>query len=152
MSIDVEWVTAMLVGELALTLTAVFAGAALYINVAEQPARLTLDDRSLLMQWRESYRRAAKMQGGLVVLASGLGLMIAWQTKDWHWIAGASLMLANGPYTLLAIIPTNKLLNGIAIERADSTSRAMITRWGQMHTVRTLLGFGATVANIWALI
>jgi hypothetical protein len=151
MSIDIEWMMAMIAGELALTLTAVFAGAALYINVAEQPARLALDDMSLLMQWRESYRRAAIMQGGLVVLAGGLGLMIAWQTKDWHWIAGASLMLANGPYTLLAIIPTNKILNGIAIDRADSTSRAMVTRWGQMHTVRTLLGVGATVANIWAL-
>lgn len=141
----------MLLGDLALTLAAAFAGAALYINIAEQPARLVLDDRSLLIQWRYSYRRAAKMQGGLVILAGGLGLVIAWETKDWHWIVGAALMLANGPYTLLAIIPTNKLLNGIAIEQVDSTSRAMITRWGRMHTARTLLGIAATAANIWAL-
>jgi hypothetical protein len=151
MSNAVEWMTPMVLGEIALTLVAVFTGAALYINVAEQPARLALDDRSLLMQWRESYRRAAKMQGGLVVLAGGLGLVVAWQTKDWHWIAGATLMLANGPYTLLAIIPTNRLLDGIAIEQADSASRGLITRWGQLHAVRTLLGIAAMVANIWAL-
>jgi hypothetical protein len=141
----------MLLGQLALVCAAAFAGAAFYINVAEQPARLSLNDKSLLGQWKPSYARGFAMQGSLALVAGVLGLMAAWQTADWRWLGGAAAVLANWPYTIVAIKPTNDRLGAIADDNAGPASRAMIETWGRLHAVRTTLGIIATLAYLWAL-
>jgi hypothetical protein len=140
----------MLAGQFALIVAAVFFGAAIYINVAEQPARLRLDDAALLTQWKPAYKRGFAMQASLAIVGGLFGLVAWWQTSDWRWLLGAAFLIANWPYTLIGIMPTNNRLMATPVDQAGLESRALIGSWGRLHAVRTALGFLATVAFFWA--
>jgi hypothetical protein len=138
------------IGLVALILATLFAGAAIYILVAEQPARLALADAPLLGHWQESYPRAARMQAGLAVLASLAGALAFWRVRNPLWLVGAALMLANLPFTLIVIAPVNDALLALGAEQA-AASRALIERWGMLHGVRAALSVLATAAFALAL-
>jgi uncharacterized membrane protein len=140
----------MLTGQLALLTAAVFAGAAVYISAVEQPARLGLDHRSLLIEWKPAYKRGTVMQAPLAIAGFILGLMAWWQTGHGAWAVGALLMIANWPVTFFVIMPTNDRLMAIEPATAGPESRTMIERWGTLHMARTTLGFAASLAFLWA--
>ena len=142
----------MLVGQLALIAAALFTGAAVYVSVAEQPARLALDDQASLAEWKPAYQRGFAMQGPLAIVGFSLGLIAASAGMDWRWVTGAFLLLANWPFTLFAILPTNKLLLEITPQNAGPESRELIRVWGRLHAVRSGLGATATVLFLWASI
>ena len=91
----------MMFGLFALASAAIFLGAAFYVNFAEQSARLNLDDRSLLVEWKPAYKRGFIMQASLAVIGFVLGILAWWQTGVWLWLIGALVLVANWPYTLL---------------------------------------------------
>jgi hypothetical protein len=140
----------MMSGLVALSVAAIFTGAALYMNVAEQPARLLLDDRALLGEWKPSYKRGAVMQASLALIGGVLGLAAWWQTSQTGFLLGAVAMVAPWPWTLLAIKPTNDALLATAPDQAGPRTRALIERWGMLHAVRTMLGALAALAYLWA--
>jgi hypothetical protein len=142
----------MTFGLLALVGASIFTGAALYVNVAEQPARLLLDDRALLTEWKPSYQRGAAMQAPLALLGCLLGLIAWWQTSHPGFLIGAIAMIAPWPWTLIAIKPTNDALLATEPDQAGPQTRALVVKWGSLHSVRTALGALATLAFLWACI
>jgi hypothetical protein len=140
----------MILTSLALTTAAAFAGAALYINWSEQPARLGLDDVSLLKEWKPSYAKGLEMQATLAITSGLLGLAAFWFENAPAAALGGVLMLANWPYTMIVIAPTNRELGAIRDEDASPRSRALIHRWGRLHAVRSLLGLSGAGAFLLA--
>ena len=134
----------MVAGLIALAVAAAFAGAAFYVGFAEQPARLLLDERALLTQWKPSYARGFAMQASLAVISAAFGFLASLQSHDWRWAVAAALILANWPYTLFVMMPTNKRIATWPAEQANAESRALIVKWGAMHAVRTALGVAGT--------
>jgi Domain of unknown function (DUF1772) len=136
--------------ELALATAAAFTGAAIYVNVAEQPARLGVDDKALLAQWKLSYERGFAMQASLALASALFGLLAFWFTHDWRSLVGAGLIFVNWPYTLLVILPINKRIADTPPQAVAVETRALIQTWGSLHAGRSVLGLAATLIYLWA--
>ena len=140
----------MTTGLLALIAASIFTGAATYVSVAEQPARLTLDDKALLTEWKPTYKSGAAMQAPMALVGFVLGLIAWWQSSHPGFLIGAIAIVAPWPWTIFGIKPTNDALLATAPDQAGPPSRALIVKWGALHAVRTALGALATVAFLWA--
>ncbi len=140
----------MISGQLALVVAAVFTGAALYINIVEQPARLRLDSPDLLTEWKVAYKRGTLMQAPLAVLGLLLGGVAWWQTARPEWMVGGALMILNWPFTFLVIMPTNQKLMAVDPAAAGGEVRTLIEHWNRLHAGRSALGCAATAAFLWA--
>ena len=130
---------------------ALFAGAALYVNVAEHPARLKLDTRSAAAQWAPSYMRATWMQAPLALVSAGCGVAVWLMSGGIGWVMAALLIGLVVPFTFFAIMPTNRALLAPGRDLGSPDTRALLKRWGRLHAVRTLLSLAATALYSWLL-
>ena len=131
----------MTIGLLALIAAAMFAGIALYISIAEQPARMKLDPSSALAHWKPSYGAGFIVQGALSAIAGLLGL-ITFLFYGFYisWLYGAIFMLINWPYTWYLIMPLNRELKAVDSSMASGDTMAKLGRWAWLHLLRGLLG------------
>jgi hypothetical protein len=124
---------------------AAFAAIAIYISVVEQPARLLLEPQAALTQWTAGFPTAMKIQGGLALFCAALGGWLWYRTRNWLWLIGAVVAVANWPFTLVWLAPINDMLLTTSTGQAGAATRALLENWGQFHAVRSALGVAAVV-------
>ena len=138
--------------EILATLSAgLFAGAAIYIDLAEQPARKQIDIAAALAEWRPSYKRAAVVQP-LLAAVGFLSALAAWLmgASAW-WLVGGVLLVAVIPYTLIVALPTNNRLLDPAIEKDPDLAWRLLVRWGRVHTVRSVMSLATFLVFVMLL-
>jgi hypothetical protein len=133
----------------ALVSAGLFAGAALYINLVEHPARLSCGVPLALAEFKPSYHRAAAMQASLAAigLLSGLAAWLA--GSGLGWLIGGVLLGSVIPLTLVVIFPTNKQLLDPALDANSAQAATLLARWNRLHAIRSVLGLAAFVTFAW---
>ena len=123
--------------------TALFCGAAIYVNVAEQPSRRSLDSQSAVAQWAASYKRATWMQAPLAIVGFIAGGGVWLLGGGVLWLIAGLLIGTVVPFTFIVIMPINQRLlrPGLSL----SETRDLLERWGRLHGIRTVLSGIATV-------
>jgi hypothetical protein len=130
--------------EIISTLSAgLFAGAAIYINLVEHPARVECGVEVALREFAPSYRRATVLQGTLAATAF-LAAIAAWYMgASLWWLVGGSVLGLVILFTLVVIFPTNKKLLDPALYNSSEIASGLLARWAKLHGVRSVLGLAA---------
>jgi uncharacterized membrane protein len=131
---------------------ALFSGAAVYISFVEHPARMECGTEIAIAEFRPSYRRATFLQASLAALGL-LSSAAAWLTGApvW-WLTGGLLLGSVIPFTLIAILPTNKQLMSESPSLEPAEAMKLLTRWARLHAVRGVLSVLALLLFVYLLV
>lgn len=138
--------------ELIATLSSgIFTGASVYINLVEHPARVQAGTRIALAEFAPSYKRATVMQVSLAIVGF-LSALVAWRFRsDVRWLIGGGLLGSVVPFTAVAILPTNKKLLDPATANDLDLAEKLLTRWGRLHSVRSILSLTSLLTFLFLL-
>jgi hypothetical protein len=119
------------VSEIVATFTSgIFAGAAVYVNLVAQPARLSCGVQLAVTEWRPSYKRGTVIQVPLALIGSLSALVSWWFDGGWAWLVGGLLLLLVIPFTLVVMLPTNKRLESKELDLRPEEADRLLRRWG----------------------
>lgn len=128
-----------------------FTGAAVYVSLVEHPARMQCGVEIAATEFPPSYRRGTVMQ----VTSATLGLLSsisAWLSGAiFWWLVGGIVLGSVIPFTLIVILPTNKLLLNPTLDKRSVEAERLLTRWGALHAVRTVLSGVALLLFLYLL-
>ena len=125
---------------IAIMCSALFAGAALYVSIIEHPARMSAGIVVALQEFRPSYRRGAVLQVSMAVIAFVSSFALSLFTSQWIWFLGGGMTGLMLPFTLIFIMPTNRILLDTTSPLKESDARKLLDRWGRLHLIRTIAG------------
>lgn len=138
---------------IAVLASTVFAGAAVYINLVEHPARMGCSTELAATQWAPSYKRATWMQAPLAIVGSAAGAAAWWLGAGVPWLIAAVLIFAVVPFTLVVIGPrVNEPLLAPGRDLRSADTRDLLVRWGRLHAVRSALAVAASVIFVCQLV
>jgi len=129
-----------------------FAGAAIYINVAEHPARMGCDTKTAATVWMPSYKKATLMQAPLAVISFLAGVAVWLLGGGLLWLIGALLIGLVVPFTFIAVMPTNNQLLAPGRDLSSAETRSLLEKWGRLHAIRSALSFLASIVYLLSLI
>ena len=131
---------------------ALFTGAAVYITFVEHPARMQCGVEIAANQFAPSYRRATVMQATCAAFGL-LSSIAAWLAGASFWWLIAGVLLGSViPFTLIAILPTNKRLLSPALDRRSAEAERLLARWGRLHAVRSVLSGVALLIFLYLIV
>jgi hypothetical protein len=141
----------MRLGLYAFAVAAAFLGATIYIGLVEQPARLRLNTRAMIQEWKLSNRRGTLVLSGFAVLSAAIALVQFRQSGDVRWIIGGATILASWPYAYFVMMPVNIWLFAVQLGKPVSPVRRLMRDWGLLEWGHGLIGFAACGVFAWAL-
>jgi hypothetical protein len=129
-----------------------FAGASVYINLVEHPARMECGVDLAANEFAPSYRRATVMQSTLAAVGVIASIAAWFAGASFLWVVGGLLLGAVIPFTLIVILPTNKQLLNPALDKHSGQTGQLLARWGRLHAVRSVLSTAALLLFLYLAI
>jgi uncharacterized membrane protein len=87
-----------------------------------------------------------------LIIGTALGAYQYTQSKELFWAVGAGLLFLNIPFTLTLIAGINQELSATSPEAAGAETRKKIVKWGNLHSVRTVLSAASVAAFVYAFV
>jgi|SRR5579862_572210 len=136
----------------AFAVACVFFGAALYVNLVEQPARLVLNTRSIIREWTPSNRRGFVLLAVLAISSALSGYVDYARTGDVRSLIGGTVILASWPYAYFVMTPVNILLYNMGRSAPTSAIRELVRDWGLLEWGQTAIGLSAACMFAWVCV